>query len=142
MGQARAVGGLYERLIERLARALSEAETARDSARDEPRELELRNLSAAEMAWIHAYLNNDLQWLRGWHAAAEELALIEQQKDGQSSGMGTADGSSSRAHEPPSMTCPPLFCALCGTPIRMRSDWSALACPLCASRVFRADNRH
>ena len=70
---------LYERLLHRLALALDEADTAIRLRDEDPRELELKGLSPAELELIRAYLDNDLHWLRGWHAAAEELALIEQQ---------------------------------------------------------------
>ena len=72
-------GGLYERLLQRLALALDEADTAERLRDEHPTELELRGLSEAEMGLIRAYLDQDLHWLRGWHAAAEELALLERQ---------------------------------------------------------------
>ena len=65
-------GGLYERLLQRLALALDEADTAERLRDEHPTELELRGLSEAEMGLIRAYLDQDLHWLRGWHAAAEE----------------------------------------------------------------------
>ncbi len=70
-------GGLYERLLQRLALALDEADTAERLRDEHPMELELRGLSSAEMGLIRAYLDQDVHWLRGWHAAAEELALLE-----------------------------------------------------------------
>lgn len=63
------------RLLQRLALALDEADTAERLRDEHPTELELRGLSEAEMGLIRAYLDQDLHWLRGWHAAAEELAL-------------------------------------------------------------------
>ena len=69
-------GGLYERLLQRLALALQEADTATRLHQAPPDELELSGLTPAELELIRAYLDRDLNWLRGWHAAAEELALI------------------------------------------------------------------
>lgn len=135
MSQARAVGDLYERLIQRLALAIHEAEKARSQSPEEAGELELRGLSLAEMAWVQAYLAQDLQWLRGWHAAAEELALLERQG-------GEADAPVAvEASERTSGASPVLFCACCGSPVRMSAD-RAPACPVCTSQVFRAGRRH
>ena len=64
-------GGLYERLLQRLALALEEADTATRLRDAPPDELELRGLTPAELELIRAYLDRDLNWLRGWHAAAE-----------------------------------------------------------------------
>jgi len=134
MSQARAVGDLYERLIQRLALAIHEAEQARSQAPEDSGELELRGLSLAEMAWIQAYLSQDLQWLRGWHAAAEELALLERQ------GCEADAPSAVKTTDRPSGDSPVLFCACCGSPVRMSADRAA-ACPVCTSQVFRAGRR-
>ena len=77
--QAERGDGLYGRLLQRLALALEEADTASRLHAEPLRELELDGLSPAELELIRAYLNRDLHWLRGWHAAAEELALIQRQ---------------------------------------------------------------
>ena len=78
-GQRKAGGdGVYERLLQRLDLALDEADSLRglsDVASSEL-ELELRDLTAAELQLIRAYLERDMSWLRGWHAAAAELAQI------------------------------------------------------------------
>ncbi len=76
--RAEAGGGRYARLLPRLALALEEADSASRLHDLPPSELELRGLTPAELELIRAYLDRDLNWLRGWHAAAEELALIEQ----------------------------------------------------------------
>lgn len=65
----------YGHLLQRLASALDEASNL-DHLSDEPAtEMEVRGLSATELALITAYLANDYDWLRGWHitgAAPEE----------------------------------------------------------------------
>ncbi|NNN25868.1 MULTISPECIES: hypothetical protein [Pseudomonas] len=126
--------GLYERLLQRLALALAEADTA-ERLRDEcPMELELRGLSSAEMELIRAYLDQDVNWLRGWHAAAEELALLEH--------------SPARAPRPVRHAAPPsrprlvphpqqLQCALCGSPVAWSRSQGVLPCTSCGSQLFR-----
>lgn len=126
--------GLYERLLQRLALALDEADTA-ERLRDEcPVELELRGLSSAEMELIRAYLDQDVNWLRGWHAAAQELALLER---------GPARASRPARHAtPPSrprlvVHQQPLQCALCGTPVAWSRNHGVLPCTSCGSQLFR-----
>jgi len=126
--------GLYERLLQRLALALDEADTA-ERLRDEcPVELELRGLSGAELELIRAYLDQDVNWLRGWHAAAEELAVLER--------------SPSRAPRPARHSTPPcrprlvphpqkLQCALCGSPVAWSRNQGVLPCTSCGSQLFR-----
>ncbi len=58
-------GGLYERLLQRLALALQEADTATRLHQAPPDELELSGLTPAELELIRAYLDRDLNWLRG-----------------------------------------------------------------------------
>ncbi|MFV3333947.1 hypothetical protein ACNFIA_23680 [Pseudomonas sp. NY15437] len=126
--------GLYERLLQRLALALDEADTA-ERLRDEcPVELELRGLSSAEMELIRAYLDQDVNWLRGWHAAAEELALLER--------------APARAPRHVRHPVPPsrprlvprpqqLQCALCGSPVAWSRHQGVLPCTSCGSQLFR-----
>jgi len=136
-------GGLYERLLQRLALALDEADTASRWRAEEPGELELRGLTPAELELIRAYLDRDLHWLRGWHAAAEELAVIEQKPVRQAK---TARGNGKLAAQPPSKLKPlakrrqQLFCALCGTAAELQRGRGAQACLACGSRLFRAGN--
>ena len=134
-GQSERGGGLYERLLQRLALALEEADTASRLHAEPLRELELDGLSPAELELIRAYLNRDLHWLRGWHAAAEELALIQRQP------IRLGKGVSGR----PVVKVKPLFkrrqtlcCALCGTPIAWRRGRNAQACQACGSKLFRS----
>lgn len=130
-------GGLYERLLQRLALALDEADTAERLRDEHPTELELRGLSEAEMGLIRAYLDQDLHWLRGWHAAAEELALLERQ--------------SGRTPRPPRSQLPAprrhvslkqrqLLCALCGAPVQWSKGHGVLPCGHCGSQLFRSGN--
>ena len=115
-------GGLYERLLQRLALALQEADTATRLHQAPPDELELSGLTPAELELIHAYLDRDLNWLRGWHAAAEELALIEQLPRG----------------KPMIKKRQQLCCALCGTVARVQRGEGVLPCSACGSKLFRA----
>lgn len=126
--------GLYERLLQRLALALDEADTA-ERLRDEcPVELELRGLSSAELALIRAYLDQDVNWLRGWHAAAEELALLER-----------APARVPRHVRQPTPPSRPrlvprpqqLQCALCGSPVAWSRNQGVLPCTSCGSQLFR-----
>ena len=115
-------GGLYERLMQRLALALQEADTATRLHQAPPDELELSGLTPAELELIRADLDRDLNWLRGWHAAAEELALIEQLPRG----------------KPMIKKRQQLCCALCGTVARVQRGEGVLPCSACGSKLFRA----
>ncbi|HLD65325.1 MAG TPA: hypothetical protein VJA19_04715 [Pseudomonas sp.] len=141
--RAEAGGGLYERLLSRLALALEEADTATSLHRQPPDELELHGLTPAELQLIRAYLDQDLHWLRGWHAAAEELATIEQ--------LPLKTIMPSRASGKPVAKVPvrlkPLFkrrqqlcCALCGTAAQWQRGMGIKACLACGSQLFRAGN--
>ncbi|MCY1363506.1 hypothetical protein D9M68_410160 [compost metagenome] len=144
MGELRRVeveGGLYERLLQRLALALEEADTAQ-RLRDErpPGELELRGLSSAELAFINAYLDHDLSWLSGWHAAAEELALIERRQLRPL--KSTRSGARSPLARPTGQSKPllkrrQLCCALCGTPANWQPGLGVQGCETCGSQLFR-----
>ena len=128
--RADAGGGLYERLLQRLALALQEADTASSLHDAPPDELELRGLTPAELELIRAYLERDLHWLRGWHAAAEELALIEQ--------FPATAGKPAPRGKPASGKCQPLRCALCGVVAQVRHGQGVPPCSACGSRLFRA----
>ncbi|WP_437882732.1 hypothetical protein [Pseudomonas sp. LRF_L74] len=131
--QSEMQGGLYERLLHRLAFALEEADAAALLHEGAPTDLKLRGLSSAEMALIQAYLEHDLSWLRGWHAAAEEVEFIERAGGGKGrvrSGL--------RALPPKAFSCGrPLRCALCGALIRWPRGRSVPPCEACGSRLFR-----
>lgn len=139
MDEARANGGLYRRLIERVACALAGAEATRWRGRPEPAVLELHDLSPAERALIRAWLRQDVQWLRGWQAAAEELVLIERQDRTARSFMPKGRLAVPSRIRP--LRHAHLFCALCGRAVRWRRAGSIAACPVCASRLFRLAQR-
>jgi len=135
-------GGLYERLLQRLAMALDEADSLSALSAQPPLELELRGLTAAEMELIRAYLNRDLDWLRGWHAAAQEMAQIEQLPSSRKIG---------RSGHKPTAALPgkikpllkrrlQLCCALCGNLAGWQSGNGVQACKACGSQLFRASN--
>ena len=135
-----ASGGLYERLLQRLALALDEADHLSRTSAEPLYELELRDLSSAELELIRAYLDRDLDWLRGWHAAAEELALLEQLP-------ARAPRPSPRYAEPRPGKIKPLLrrrlqlcCALCNAPIDWQSGRAVQACSACGSQLFRTSN--
>ena len=134
-------GGLYERLLQRLALALQEADTATRLHQAPPDELELSGLTPAELELIHAYLDRDLNWLRGWHAAAEELALIEQlpaaSKPVSKLPARTASKPLPRG-KPMIKKRQQLCCALCGTVARVQRGEGVLPCSACGSKLFRA----
>jgi DNA-directed RNA polymerase subunit RPC12/RpoP len=135
--QAERGGGLYERLLQRLALALEEADTASRLHAEPLCELELDGLSPAELELIRAYLNRDLHWLRGWHAAAEELALMQRQplRAGKTAGrkpLGKLKPLMKRRQA--------LCCALCGTPVNWQRGQEAQACQACGSKLFRSGN--
>ncbi|UVE17180.1 hypothetical protein NVV93_16580 [Pseudomonas sp. LS44] len=136
-------GGLYERLLHRLALALDEADSAERLRNESPGELELQGLSPAEVELIQAYMAHDLRWLSGWHAAAEELALIERKP--------LRPAKSLRNGQHPTIRVPGrvkplarrhqcLSCALCGTPADWRPGQGIRGCAVCGSRLFRASS--
>lgn len=128
--------GLYGRLLQRLALALEEADSASRLGQTVPHELELSGLSAAELQLIHAYLDRDLNWLQGWHAAAQELALLQQQAPqvAKSLRMGSRGQPSGRQQAPAAALC----CAVCAAPVSWLPGLGAQACSACGSALFRA----
>lgn len=135
-------GGLYERLLQRLALALQEADTATRLHDLPPDELELRGLTPAEIELIRAYLDRDLHWLRGWHAAAEELAVIEQLPAAASKPAGKLP---SRVVNKPASRGKAvlkkrqqLCCALCGAVAQIQRGEGVQPCGSCGSKLFRA----
>ncbi|TBU90880.1 hypothetical protein [Phytopseudomonas dryadis] len=71
-GQAENKGDPYGQLLQRLTSALHEADSLARLSDEPSSELEVRGLSASELAMIRAYLANDRDWLRIWHTAAAE----------------------------------------------------------------------
>lgn len=135
-------GGLYERLLQRLAMALDEADSLSALTAQPPVELELRGLTAAEMELIRAYLNRDLDWLRGWHAAAQEMAQIEQLPSSRKVGRCgyKATAALPGKVKPLLKRRLQLCCALCGTVAGWQSGNGVQACKACGSQLFRANN--
>ncbi|HEX5843379.1 MAG TPA: hypothetical protein VFY62_12935 [Pseudomonas sp.] len=145
MGELRRAGtggGLYERLLQRLALALDEADSLSALSAEPPLELELHDLTVAEMELIRAYLNRDLNWLRGWHAAAQEMAQIEQMPVARKVGR----GGHKFAGQLPGKVKPllrrqmQLCCALCGAQAGGQAGHGVQACKMCGSQLFRASN--
>ncbi|MBB2493653.1 hypothetical protein [Aquipseudomonas ullengensis] len=137
-------GGLYERLLQRLALALEEADTASRLRDAPPTELELHGLTPAELELVRAYLDRDLHWLRGWHAAAEELALIEQLPAGASKSSRQTFKVSPRTvgRRAPLKRRQQLCCALCGSTAQWQPGEGVLPCLACGSKLFRAGPPH
>lgn len=135
-------GGLYERLLQRLALALDEADSLSGLSAEPPLELELRDLTSAEMELIRAYLNRDLNWLRGWHAAAQEMAQIGQLPAPRKLGRGTSPAFAQLPGKvkPLLKRRTQLCCALCGTLAGWQSGHGVKACKICGSQLFRASN--
>ena len=135
-------GGLYERLLQRLAMALDEVDSVSGLAAEPPYELELRGLTAAEMELIRAYLNRDLNWLRGWHAAAQEMAQIEQLSSSRKVGRGAHKATAALPGKirPLLKRRMQLCCALCGAQAGWQSGHGMQACKACGSQLFRAGN--
>lgn len=139
-------GGLYERLLQRLALALDEAESARRLRDVEPQLVELKGLTNAEMELIQAYLERDLHWLQGWHAAAAELEQLEHQSLRQARSAGVR-GSGKQPRPAPGKLTPlkpglkrrqQLCCAMCGTQVPWLRGQGVTPCPACGSQLFRA----
>ena len=125
-----------ERLLQRLALALDEADTAERLRDEHPTELELRGLSEAEMGLIRAYLDQDLHWLRGWHAAAESWRCSSASPAGHPAApVATAGAASARLVE--------TAACLLRSAVR-RCRWSkghgVLPCGHCGSQLFRSGN--
>ncbi|AHA23629.1 hypothetical protein CSB95_5659 [Pseudomonas aeruginosa] len=97
----------------------------------------MRGLSEAEMGLIRAYLDQDLHWLRGWHAAAEELALLERQP-GRTPRPPRPQPPAPRRHV--SLKQRQLLCALCGAPVQWSKGHGVLPCGHCGSQLFRSGN--
>lgn len=123
--------GPYGRLLQRLALALEEARTNAQLHDEEPLELDLRGVSGAELELIRAYREGDLQWLRGWQAAAQELAFIQRQRERppRSERMGAFRANRNRL--------PLLSCALCGEALAAPFNLAGPVCRHCGSRLFR-----
>lgn len=130
--------------MQRLSVALDEADSLARLSPKAPDELELRDLTAAELEFIRAYMDHDLNWLRGWHAAAEELAVIEHWPVRATK----TNRATLRAAGKPLGKIKPLVkrrvqlcCALCGAVVGWRPGQGVQACSLCGSQLFRASDQ-
>ncbi|MCJ8170665.1 hypothetical protein [Atopomonas sediminilitoris] len=120
--------GLYERLLERVVHALEDADEHSAEGGAAPAEVDLEGLSEEEVAWLRAFVQRDLQWLRGWHAAARRmrsLTLCQQ------------------SEPPATLNDEPcgLVCALCQTSLIQQPRKGVQPCPNCGSSLFRAIQR-
>lgn len=130
------IDGPYGRLLQRLALALEEARTASQLGVEEPLELDVRGISAAEVELIRAYQEGDLQWLRGWQAAAAELAFMQRQRERPSRPrLAERVGRLrlARTHQPQ------FSCALCGEVLAVPFSLAGAVCRQCGSRLFRGE---
>lgn len=121
-GQADPRADLYGRVLQRVGSALSGAGATEGS-------LELRGLSAAELALIQAYLQDDFSWLSGWQAAAEEALLLQRRAV-----RHTAAGVGRSWLDKPR----PLRCAQCGARVCLLRGSAVRPCVCCGSALFRA----
>ncbi len=131
--------GLYERLLQRLALALDEADASTRLRQVAPVELELRGLTPAELELIRAYMDHDLNWLRGWHAAAEELAVLERMPlPVEASVSEPARGGKSLGRGKPLLKRrQQLHCAICGVQASLLRSDGVQPCSACGSKLFR-----
>jgi hypothetical protein len=131
-------------LLQRLSVALDEADNLARVSTKAPDELELRDLTAAELELIRAYMDHDLNWLRGWHAAAEELAVIERwpvRAAKNNRAMLRAAGKPLGKIKPLVKRRVQLCCALCGVVVSWRPGQGVQACSSCGSQLFRASDQ-
>jgi hypothetical protein len=135
--QDAADAGPYGHLLQRIALALEEVDSAVKMRIEPPAELELSDLSLAEMALIRAYLDGDLPWLPGWHAAAQGLKQQERRAPPDDPlirlPLRSPERRLSVLRKPT-----PLCCAVCGTLAEWKTAEGARACLICGSQLFRA----
>ncbi len=126
---------LYGRVLQRLSVALAEVDRHHDDDASMT-ELELRGLSPAEVELIRAYLKRDSQWLSGWHAAAEEQALMARQVQRAGFRVIGRRRAGRRSAEP--ALDPSLSCALCGSEVHWPEHPGVAVCSACGSQLLRA----
>lgn len=133
-------GNLYGRVLQRLTLALEEAERTASADGDTGSELEVGGLTPAEFELIRAYLQQDAQWLSGWHAAAEEQAQMERQ---------AARPTLRAVRQHPGKACKQaplalkqvLTCAICCATVSWPDIAGPAACTSCGSQLLRARQR-
>ena len=130
-------GNLYGRVLQRLTSALEEAERSKDHSSD----LEVCGLTAAEFELIRAYLQQDSQWLSGWHAAAEEQAQLARNANRPTLRGMHRQPLGKRARQFPFTLQQSLSCALCGAAVHWPDGPGPAACSVCGSQLLRARQR-
>ncbi|MEK0361079.1 MULTISPECIES: hypothetical protein [unclassified Pseudomonas] len=134
-------GNLYGRVLQRLTLALEEAERAAGGNAGAATELEVGGLTPAEFDLIRAYLQQDSQWLSGWHAAAEEQAQLERQAARPALRNVLRHHSGKRSKQAPVSLQQSMSCALCGACVTWPDGAGPVACPACGSQLLRARQR-
>lgn len=134
-------GNLYGRVLQRLTSALEEAERSPDDGAGGATELEVDGLTPAEFDLIRAYLQQDSQWLSGWHAAAEEQAQLVRQATRPALRNMLRHHSGKRCKQSPPALQQAMSCALCGASVHWPEGAGAVACSACGSQLLRARQR-
>ncbi|WP_407292783.1 hypothetical protein [Stutzerimonas zhaodongensis] len=134
-------GNLYGRVLQRLTLALEEAERAPNDESGAMAELEVGGLTPAEFDLIRAYLQQDSQWLSGWHAAAEEQAQLVRQATRPALRNVLRHHPAKRCKQSPPALQQSMTCALCGASVGWPEGAGAVACSACGSQLLRARQR-
>jgi len=134
-------GNLYGRVLQRLTLALEEAERRAGDENGATAELEVGGLTPAEFDLIRAYLQQDSQWLSGWHAAAEEQAQLDRQAARPALRNVLRQHSGKRCKQSPPAPQQSMVCALCGTSVHWPEGAGPVACSACGSQLLRARQR-
>jgi hypothetical protein len=134
-------GNLYGRVLQRLTLALEEAERATDANDSAATELEVAGLTPAEFDLIRAYLQQDSQWLSGWHAAAEEQAQLVRQATRPALRNVLRHHPVKRSKQAPLSLQQAMSCALCGASVNWPEGAGAVGCSVCGSQLLRARQR-
>ena len=131
---------LYGRVLQRLTVALEEAERTADNDAATT-ELEVGGLTPAEFELIRAYLQQDSQWLSGWHAAAEEQAQLAHQASRPALRNVLRHHSGRRSRQAPLAVQQAMTCALSGAAVNWPEGAGPVACLACGSQLLRARQR-
>ena len=134
-------GNLYGRVLQRLTSALEEAERSTGNETGAATELEVGGLTPAEFDLIRAYLQQDSQWLSGWHAAAEEQAQLVRQATRPALRNVLRHHSVKRSKQSQPTLQQAMSCALCGASVQWPEGAGAVACSACGSQLLRARQR-
>ncbi|RMH92719.1 hypothetical protein EA797_02825 [Stutzerimonas zhaodongensis] len=128
-------------MLQRLTSALEEAERSPDDGTGSATELEVGGLTPAEFDLIRAYLQQDSQWLSGWHAAAEEQAQLVRQATRPALRNVLRHHSGKRCKQSSPALQQAMSCALCGASVHWPDGAGAVACSACGSQLLRARQR-